>query len=84
LLLPLIEAPAKLAVPPLRGLELSHFAEPLCLCPDVLLSHQDFAIDFGVEGELHLAIRGPTAAFLALASIFLPSEQVSTRNTIFF
>lgn len=74
LFLPLIVASAKLAVPALRRLEVCHLAEPLGLNAYFLLGEEHLAVDFGVESELHLAISGSSASFLAFTAIFLPSE----------
>lgn len=82
LFLPLIVASAELAVPPLRGLEVGHLAEPLGLNAYFLLGEEHLAVDFGVESELHLAISGSSASFLALTAIFLPSEQVAPRDSV--
>lgn len=82
--LPLIVSAAELAVPPLRGFKVGHLAESLGLSPDVLLCQQDFIVDFGVEGEFHLAIRGPSASLLPLAPIFLPAEEVTPWDAVFF
>lgn len=82
LFFPLIVAPAELAVPALGGLEVSQFAEPLGLNAYFLFGEEHLAVDFGVEGELHLAISGSSTAFLALAAIFLPSEQVAPRDAV--
>lgn len=83
LFFPLIEPPAELAVPPFGGLEIAHFAQPLGLCADVLLIQEDLAINFGVESELHLPIRGPSSSFFAFAPVFLPSKEVSSRYAVF-
>lgn len=83
LLFPLIEPPAKLAVPPFGGLEIAHFAQPLGLCAYVLLVQEDLAINFGVESELHLSISGPSSSFFAFTPVFLPSQQVSSRDAVF-
>jgi hypothetical protein len=74
LLFPLIVSPAELAIPSFGGLEVCHFAETLGLGPYVLLSQQYFAVYFSVEGELHLAVSGPSASLLALAAVFLPAK----------
>ena len=81
LLLPLIEAPAELAVPALGGLEVGHLAEPLGLDADFLFGEEHLAVDFGVERELHLAISGSPASLLAFTAVFLPSEEVSPRDS---
>ncbi len=84
LFFPLIVAPAELAVPPLGSLKVGQLAQSLRLRPYVLLRYQYFAINFCVEGELHLAVGRPSASFFAFTAVFLPAEQVPTWNTVFF
>lgn len=78
----MVVAPAELAVPALGGFEVGQLAEALGLAADVLLGDEYFAIDFGVEGELHLAVRGPSAALLPLAPVFLPPQQVPAGDAV--
>lgn len=83
LFFPLIEPPAELAVPPFGRFEIAHFAKPLGLSADVLLVQEDLPINFGVESELHLSISWPSSSFFAFTPVFLPSQQVSSRDAVF-
>jgi hypothetical protein len=80
----LVVAPAELAVPALGGFEVCEFAEALGLGADVLLGDEYLGIDFGVEGELHLCVGGPSAALLAFAAVFLPAEEVPAGDAVLF
>lgn len=72
----------ELAVPALRGLKVLQLAEALGLGPNLLLSGDGALLDFGVEGELHFCIGRAPPAFLPLAAVFLPTQEIAPRDAV--
>ena len=72
----------KLTVPSLRCLEMPTFAQLFCLLPDLPLPFQIVIYNLWIQYCFQFAICGPTAAFFALTTVFLPSEQVPPWNVV--
>ncbi len=75
------EAVAEFDEPALRSLEGSSLAQFYCVSSDLFLCLEFLVYDFLKDALFHLRICGPASSLLSLTAVFLPSEQVSPRNS---